>query len=106
MAHVSGHFDQVAEIDPGESGCRTVELGLVQQQLDVTRPVPQLSEQDAAVVPGPQDSAGDRQRRGVIGGQRLGHRVTGWPTHGVGVDPVLLQRFQLGQPDPHLVWQP
>ena len=104
-AHLPGGFDQVAQVQAGDVGCRP-ESGLVDQQLHVTRPVAKLGEGHPAVVPQPQYPARDADGVAVRAGQRLGNGVRRRPAHRVGVDAVVPQLVQLGDADPDLLGQP
>ena len=108
VAHRAGHLDEVAEVDgAGEvRGAALVELRIVQQQLHFARPVAQLGEQHAAVVADAQHPARHRDVDVVGGVERLRDGVAGRLPDRVGVDAAVLQRLQLGHPDPHLLGQP
>ena len=108
VAHVAGHLDQIAEIDgPGEvGGGAFVQRRIVKQQLDLTGPVAQLSEQHAAVVPDAQYPPGHGYADVVVGVDRLRDGVAGCLPDRVGVHAAVLQRLELGHPDSHLLGQP
>ena len=105
LSHPPAGLDEIAEVDAGE-----VRPGLqrrrIQQQLDVAGPVTQLGERHTAVVATAHHPSGQGHRRIVSGGECLRHRVAGWAARGIGVDPVVLQRLQLGHPHPNLFGQP
>ncbi len=108
VAHRSGHLDQVTQID----GVREIhrralfEQRIVQQQLNFPGPVAQLREQHATVVADAQYPPGHGHRARALGFDRGKDGVAGFLADGVGVDSAVLQRLELGHPDPDLFGQP
>jgi hypothetical protein len=90
VAHGAGRLDEVAEVDGrGEvGGAALLERRTVQQQLQFTRPVPQLGEHHTAVVADAQHPARDIEFDvvGGVDGRRRG--VARWSTDRIGVHAV------------------
>ena len=91
VPHPAGDLDEIAEIHQGEVVRIGVQRRCVEQQLHVTRPVPQGGEGDAAVVAGAQHAARHHDGGAVAVGQRRSHSVGRRPPDRVGVHAAVLE---------------